>query len=197
MFCLLLDASWDTAKRWTTYVFSIFAYLRLTVTQLLFWWDTQPALCSALSFKRRCSAIQIVLVSTKAILCLLCVDFRIGFIALSLLPPTFLFASKSSFLAILLGPTGSSLTPAAASFSYTKVNFIHKWSGRLLLLAALLHGSIWINNHIVYDIQILGAQKETSGVAALAVLCVIALSSLHPIRKWYYGVFHLIQCVFF
>lgn len=70
------------------------------------------------------------------------------------------------------------------------------WAGRGLFLGALVHGSLWINNHIVWDLPILTQQKEASGVAALGVLCVLVLTSVVPLRRWCYRIFLVCQCVF-
>ncbi|KAJ7431080.1 iron reductase [Mycena galericulata] len=113
---------------------------------------------------------------------------RAGFLALAQLPPVFLFATKNSPLtSLLLGP----------GVDYTKLNFIHRWSARGLFLGAVVHGSLWINNHLVYDLPILTQQKECSGVAALGVLCIIVLSSLASLRRWCYSAFLLIHYLAF
>jgi hypothetical protein len=108
---------------------------------------------------------------------------RAGFIAIAQLPPIFLLSTKNSLLSFLLPPF----------FSYSHLNPLHRWAGRSLFLAALIHGSLWIRNHLIWHIPILGQQKETSGVAAFAVLCVIVLGSLKPVRKWSWGLFYWIQ----
>ena len=106
-----------------------------------------------------------------------------GFIALAQFPVVFLFATKNSLLSLLLGPGNG----------YEKLNFIHRWSGRVMFLGAVLHGSLWIRNHLQYDIPILGQQKETSGVASLGVLGIIVVSSLKPVRRICYEIFSTIQ----
>ena len=109
--------------------------------------------------------------------------FPIGFMALAQLPVVFLFATKNSLLSLLLGP----------GHGYEKLNYIHRWSGRCMFLGAAVHGSLWIRNHLQFGLPILGQQKETSGVAAFGLLCVIVLSSLKPVRKYCYHVFFTIQ----
>lgn len=106
-----------------------------------------------------------------------------GFIALSQFPIVFLFATKNSLLSFLLGP----------GHGYEKLNFLHRMAGRVMFLAALIHGGLWIRNHIQYHIPILGPQKETSGVASLAMLGCIVIFSLRPIRRWFYQAFFVIQ----
>ncbi|KAK7036346.1 iron reductase [Favolaschia claudopus] len=131
---------------------------------------------------------QIFIILIYALFALLCIILRApllenpnraGFLALAQLPPVFLFATKNNPLTLfLLGPGGD----------WSKLNYVHRWSARLLLLAALVHGSIWINNHVVFDLPILMQQKEGSGVAALAALCLIALTSVAPVRRvWWSG----------
>ncbi|KAJ7459234.1 iron reductase [Mycena latifolia] len=113
---------------------------------------------------------------------------RAGFLALAQLPPVFLFASKNSPLtALLLGP----------GVDYTKLNYIHRWSARFLILGAIVHGSLWINNHIIWDLPILSQQKEASGVAALGCLCVIALSSVAVVRRRVYSAFLVLHFLLF
>lgn len=106
-----------------------------------------------------------------------------GFMTIAQLPVVFLLATKNSPLSLLLG----------AGHGWEKLNFLHRWSGRGMFLSAAVHGSLWIRNHLQYDIQILGAQKETSGVACLALLGIITLSSLKVVRAYAYQVFFIVQ----
>ena len=108
---------------------------------------------------------------------------RAGFLALAQLPVVFLLGTKNSILSLLLGP----------GHGYEKLNYIHRWSGRVMFLGAGVHGALWIRNHVQYDLPILGQQKETSGVAAFALLGVIILTSLKPVRRWCYSVFFVLQ----
>ncbi|KAJ6562161.1 hypothetical protein B0H19DRAFT_1143725 [Mycena capillaripes] len=113
---------------------------------------------------------------------------RPGFLALAQLPPVFLAAMKNSPAALLL------LGPGA---DYTRLNYVHRWAGRGLFLGAVVHGALWIQNHLTYGIPILGRQKETSGVAALACLCVLVLASIGPLRRWCYSLFLLMHFLTF
>ncbi|KAJ6458581.1 iron reductase [Mycena vitilis] len=132
---------------------------------------------------------QMLVVAGYAVFALICIVLqaplmenpnRAGFLALAQLPPVFLFASKNSPLtALLLGP----------GVDYTKLNYIHRWAGRFLFLGAVVHGSLWINNHVLFALPILTQQKEASGVAALAALCVLVLTSVGAVRRRAYGVF--------
>ncbi|KAJ7112851.1 iron reductase [Mycena crocata] len=112
---------------------------------------------------------------------------RAGFLALAQLPLVFLFAMKNSPVALLLGP----------GVDYTKLNYVHRWAGRGLFLGSVIHGAIWIQNHLTWNLPILSRQKEASGVAALARLCLIVLSSVAPLRRWCYSLFIFIHYLTF
>jgi hypothetical protein len=36
-------------------------------------------------------------------------------------------------------------------------------------------------------------QKEGSGIAAFAILCIIVFSSVSPLRRWWYSLFLFVQ----
>ncbi|KAH8093109.1 iron reductase [Cristinia sonorae] len=112
---------------------------------------------------------------------------RAGFMALAQLPVVFLFATKNSVLSLLLGPGNG----------YEKLNYIHRWAGRGMFICATVHGSLWIRNHIQYDLPIMGQQKETSGVAAFSLLCILVLTSLRPIRRFLYQAFWVVHVLGF
>ncbi|KAI0312563.1 hypothetical protein OF83DRAFT_1145534 [Amylostereum chailletii] len=116
---------------------------------------------------------------------------RAGFLAVAQLPVVFLFATKNSLLSLVLGP----------GHGYEKLNYVHRWAGRGMFIGAVVHGALWIRNHVEYGLPVLGPQKETSGVAAFALLCLIVLTSLRPIRVFFHQVFFylhvLTYCSFF
>lgn len=108
---------------------------------------------------------------------------RAGRIALAQLPVVFLFATKNSILSLLLGP----------GRGYEKLNFVHKWAGRGIFLGSVIHGALWIKDHLTNFTPLLGQSKEETGMAAFGLLCVLVLASLLPIRRWCYNVFYLLQ----
>ncbi|OCH86238.1 iron reductase [Obba rivulosa] len=139
---------------------------------------------------------QILVLAGYVVLLLICIIMnaplidnpnRAGFMALAQFPVVFLFATKNSVLSLLLGPGNG----------YEKLNYIHRWSGRGMFLGALIHGSLWIRNHLAYGLPILGQQKETSGVAAFGVLCGIVLTSLRPVRRYFYQSFFILHVLGF
>jgi hypothetical protein len=78
-------------------------------------------------------------------------------------------------------------------FGYERLNYVHRWGGRGMFIAALVHGSLWISNHLTWGFPIIGQQKETSGVAALGLLCAIGITSVRTVRKAFYDYFYIIQ----
>ena len=110
---------------------------------------------------------------------------RAGRIAVAQIPLVFLFATKNSLLSLILGPGNG----------YEKLNFVHKWCGRGIFLCSLIHGSLWIKNHIDTFTPIIGQEKEEMGIAAFALLCIIVLTSLRPVRRWVYNIFYGLQYV--
>ncbi|GJJ09433.1 hypothetical protein Clacol_003655 [Clathrus columnatus] len=106
---------------------------------------------------------------------------RAGFIALAQLPFIFLFAAKNSLLSVLLGR------------GYEKLNFLHRWAGRILFLSITIHGGLWINNDRTAGTPIIGSAKETLGVAAYGLLGTILITSFPIVRKHAYQMFTVVQ----
>ncbi|KAF8315153.1 hypothetical protein DL93DRAFT_2079335 [Clavulina sp. PMI_390] len=109
---------------------------------------------------------------------------RAGFLALAQLTPVFLFGSKNSPAAFLLGR------------GYEKLNVLHRWSGRGIWLMATVHGSLWINQYLrAGQPAYLTTMKPRLGMAAYATLCMIVILSLRPVRKRFYGLFYFTHIV--
>lgn len=62
-----------------------------------------------------------------------------------------------------------------------------------MLIAAAVHGALWIKNHLTWGFPIIGQQKETSGVASLGLLCAITITSVKSVRRAYYDYFYILQ----
>ena len=102
-------------------------------------------------------------------------------------------ALVGSLLSNIASGPGNPLENPHKEGGYEKLNYIHRWAGRGMFIGATVHGALWINNHVVYGLPILGQQKETSGVAAFGVLCVLILTSFRPIRRFLYQWFFVVQ----
>jgi len=101
---------------------------------------------------------------------------RAGFLALAQLPLIFLFATKNGVLQLLFG------------HGYEKLNWVHRWAGRGMFIAVVLHGGIWLNTNTE-----LRADKLETGLAALGIFCVLVATSLSPLRRWFYQGFFAVQ----
>jgi len=135
---------------------------------------------------------QMLLIAGYLVLLIVCITMhaplvtnpnRAGFLALAQFPLVFLFATKNSILSLLLGPGNG----------YERLNFVHRWAGRGMFIGGVVHGALWIRNHLAYNIPIIGQQKETSGVASLGLLCVLVLTSLRVVRRYLYQSFFVIH----
>ncbi|KIO20576.1 hypothetical protein M407DRAFT_245747 [Tulasnella calospora MUT 4182] len=137
---------------------------------------------------------QIIVLTAYLVTLLVCVIYqaplisnsnRAGFLSLAQLPFVFLYAAKSSPLTLLLGR------------GYEKLNFLHRWAGRALFLTATIHGSLWINFYIRNNQAyiLVSEDKERRGEATYALLCLIVLGSLKPVRRYAYNYFYAFHTV--
>ncbi|WVQ99275.1 hypothetical protein IAU59_006407 [Kwoniella sp. CBS 9459] len=113
---------------------------------------------------------------------------RPGFIALSQLPLIILLSLKSPLPLPIFLP----------SLSYEHYNFLHRWAGRTLFVTATVHGGMWINQFIrngEYD-QI-RADKSKRGILAYALMGMVVITSLKPVRRKCYQLFWIAHVVFF
>ena len=95
-------------------------------------------------------------------------------------PIVVLFGAKNSLLSLLLGP-GS--------------GYICCWSGWYLVLGGFIHGSLWICNHLQYNIPIIRQQKETQELLVLALLALSCLAHWCLLGNKFYQTFFIIQSV--
>ncbi|GAA6028935.1 hypothetical protein JCM8097_001513 [Rhodosporidiobolus ruineniae] len=109
---------------------------------------------------------------------------RFGFLALACLPPIFLLSAKNGPVGWLLGR------------GWTAVNFLHRWIGRAVVLLVLLHFYFWaIQYSGSAQTAFLAGEKERRGIAALAFLLLIFVSSLRPFRALSYPIFFVLHYV--
>ncbi|KAF2281405.1 uncharacterized protein EI97DRAFT_429444 [Westerdykella ornata] len=115
------------------------------------------------------------------------IGFRCGVVTIGQLPLIFLLAGKNNILGYLTG------------VSHERLNWIHRWCARCMLLTATLHMGYFFSDWAPYDY--IGPQiKEDpivwKGLAAWVVLVWIVFSSMSPIRGWCYELFivqHLVS----
>lgn len=108
------------------------------------------------------------------------IGYRTGFVSVCQLPLLFLLAGKKNIIGYLTG------------MSYEKLNWLHRWSARVLLLSVTIHMGYWFADWAPYDY--IGTQLTTFNIArngfiAWCVLVWIVVSGATPIRGWAYEFF--------
>lgn len=108
------------------------------------------------------------------------IGYRTGCISLAQLPLIFLLAGKNNFVGWLTGT------------SYERLNWLHRWVSRCLLLTVLLHMGYWFADWAPYNY--IGKKVRTDditqhGLISGAILLWIVISSVSPIRGWKYEFF--------
>lgn len=119
------------------------------------------------------------------------VAYRTGFLSLAQIPLIFILAGKNNVIGYCTG------------LSYERLNWLHRWVARTLLLTVTIHLGFWFRDWAPYDY--IGTKTRTDaltqrGLAAWAVLLWIVLSSFAPVRGWRYEIFviqHLVSFVAF
>jgi hypothetical protein len=119
------------------------------------------------------------------------VAFRCGVVTLGQLPLIFLLAGKNNIIGYLGG------------VSYERLNWLHRWCARTMLLTATIHMGYFFSSwdqykYIPYKLK--NDQISWKGLVAWSVLVWIVFSSMTPIRGWYYELFviqHLVSFAVF
>lgn len=116
------------------------------------------------------------------------VGFRCGIVTLSQVPIIVLLAGKNNIVGYLSG------------ISYERINWIHRWCARCMLLTATMHMGYFLSAWAPYDYigyQIKNNEFVWKGLGAYCTLVWIVFSSLAPIRGWSYEVFVIQHIVSF
>jgi predicted ferric reductase len=115
------------------------------------------------------------------------VAFRCGVMTLAQIPLIFLLAGKNNIIGHLSG------------VSYEKLNWLHRWCARCMLLTATMHLGYFFTSWARYDYIGWKLQNDPlawKGLAAWSTLIWIVFSSATPIRGWCYEFFvvqHLVS----
>jgi len=120
------------------------------------------------------------------------IAYRTGFVSLAQIPLLFLLAGKNNIIGFLTG------------LSYERLNWLHRWAARCLLLTTTIHFGYWLGDWWPYGgyaaHQIRTDPFTQRGVIAWAMLLWIVLSSMSPVRGWNYEFFviqHLVSFAVF
>ncbi|KAF2845111.1 hypothetical protein T440DRAFT_283945 [Plenodomus tracheiphilus IPT5] len=108
--------------------------------------------------------------------------FRAAWITLTQVPLVYLLSAKRGPVSLVAG------------ISYERINYIHRWVGRILFLSATMHAGIMKASISTSDI-IRSRDKSIGivryGVGAYATLLWIAMTSVLPVRRWSHRVFYI------
>ncbi|KAJ8107620.1 hypothetical protein OPT61_g8735 [Boeremia exigua] len=108
------------------------------------------------------------------------VGFRCGVVTIGQLPLIFLLSGKNNIVGYLIG------------VSYERLNWLHRWTARCMLLTATIHMGYFFSAWAPYDyigVQLKQNKLVWRGLAAWCVLVWINFSSSTPIRGWNYELF--------
>jgi predicted ferric reductase len=120
------------------------------------------------------------------------IGYRTGFVSIAQIPLLFLLAGKNNIIGFLTG------------LSYERLNWLHRWAARCLLLTTTIHFGYWLKGWWPYgsfvSTKIRTDPLTQRGVIAWAFLLWIVISSVAPIRRLNYEFFviqHLISFAVF
>ncbi|KAL9118047.1 MAG: hypothetical protein Q9187_005410 [Circinaria calcarea] len=116
------------------------------------------------------------------------IGYRIGVIATAQLPFLYALAGKHNIIGVLTG------------YSYEKLNWLHRWTARILLLTVTIHMAFWFRSWARYNfikVKITTDAITQRGFAAWCILLWIVFSSMAPIRRWNYEFFVIQHIVTF
>ncbi|WWC94063.1 hypothetical protein V866_000901 [Kwoniella sp. B9012] len=160
------------------------------------WWKGQIGDCCRRAYLTlSVSQIILVLGYMVAVICCFVIGAELtqnsnrpGFIALSQLPVIILLSLKSPLPLPIFLP----------SLSYEHYNFLHRWAGRTMFIAATVHGGMWINQFIRNDeMDQISSDKSKRGILSWTLMCMIVITSLKPVRRRCYQLFWIAHVMFF
>lgn len=109
------------------------------------------------------------------------IAYRCGFLSLAQLPLIFLLSAKNNVIGLLTG------------MSYERLNWLHRWTARTLLITVTLHMAYWFADWAPFggyiEQKITTDSTTKTGLAAWVILVWIVISSMTPIRGWSYEIF--------
>jgi predicted ferric reductase len=116
------------------------------------------------------------------------IGFRCGVVTIAQLPIIVLLSGKNNIIGCLSG------------ISYERLNWLHRWCARCMLLTATMHMGYFFSAWAPYDYigyQLKNNKIVWKGLAAWCTLAWIVFSSMTPIRGWNYEIFVIQHIVSF
>ncbi|KAG8988981.1 hypothetical protein FRB90_002460 [Tulasnella sp. 427] len=102
---------------------------------------------------------------------------RPGWIATGQYPLVFALGAKNNVVGFMLG------------VGYEKLNAWHRWVGKMMFVSSMAHVVGYLVRFTIAGRLVLGSQRQPHGWAAFVGLCLLAVISLPPIRRYSYGMF--------
>lgn len=106
---------------------------------------------------------------------------RAGWLSVAQMPLLILLINKNNVIGVLTGA------------SYERLNVLHRWSSRIMLLMAILHFGYqsygWQQYPGLMQLEWATDDCPPTGIAAFAILLWMNLSTLAPLRYWSYEFF--------
>lgn len=119
------------------------------------------------------------------------IGFRAGWISATQVPLIYLLASKSNIIGYLIGS------------SHERLNWLHRWASRTLLITVTVHGGFFFREWMRADfvkLELTMMPMVKYGLGAWAILVWTFITSLSPLRRMAYEVFvlqHILAAVVF
>lgn len=110
------------------------------------------------------------------------VAFRAAWVTITQIPLVYMLSAKYGPIRLL------------TSMSHERINWAHRWVGRMLLLSATVHVAIMKSSISMEDIlqsHDEGMPVVRYGIATYTVLIWIAVTSMLPLRRWSYKAFYI------
>jgi hypothetical protein len=161
------------------------SYPQLLLHNRYFTWLSSPPLGRVLSLASYWAIIIFMMTSsaiTKDAYYYERLGFRNAWISVTQVPLVYLLASKSCILGWIIGS------------SHERLNWLHRWVSRTLLLTVTVHGGFFMRewmraDFVVLELQIMPMVRY--GLGAWGVLVWTFITSLSPLRSMAYEVFVL------
>ncbi|KAF1948189.1 hypothetical protein CC80DRAFT_459481, partial [Byssothecium circinans] len=110
------------------------------------------------------------------------VAFRAAWVTVTQVPLVYFLATKRGPLQLFTG------------LSYERINWLHRWAGRILFICATTHMAIMMASISITDLissHDRGMSVVRYGAGAYGTLMWIVASSILPLRRWSYRAFYL------
>lgn len=182
--------SWATA----TAVLREMSYPQLYVPFRYFTWATPPPLGRILVLLCYWGLIVGMMVDGAVVLDSYYwerIGFRNAWVTMAQMPLVFMLSSKVNIIGLMAGT------------SHERLNWLHRWVGRTMLVTATMHGFHFYSQYVQADFwqdELRMMPMVKYGLGAWAVLLWTAVASFAPLRRLAYEVFvaqHVLSYVFF